>query len=379
VERIRIAFVASTFGIGGAERVIAEVIARLRPDRFAPSLYFLREAGPVGRTLLERGIAGAERLERRRGDPLASVRLWRYFRKERPHVVFCMDHHNAMLAGRLAGLAAGARALVIGSHSTGLFGRRGSLRRRDRWLLEFTDCVVALSGSHARYLREREGVPAGKLRVIENGIDVDAFGGAAGGARDARAELGIGAAEAVVTMVAGLRPEKAHEVLLEAAVRLRSLRPAVHFWIVGEGARRAELEARVDGMDLRGRVHFLGARRDVPELLRASTVLVLPSHPVVETLPLAVLEAMAAGVPVVATPVGSIPEVIRDGENGLLVPPADAAALAGAIASLVGDGPRARRLAEAGRRTVAQRYSAARMAAGYAALFDELAGNGTRH
>jgi glycosyltransferase involved in cell wall biosynthesis len=377
VKRIRIAFVASTFGIGGAERVISEVVARLRADRFEPQLYFLREAGPLGRELFARGVGGVERIEARRGDPLAVARLWRYFRRERPDVAFCMDHHNAMLVGRVAGVAARVRALVVGSHSTGLFGRRGSLRRADRWLMEFTDCVVALSRTHARYLQEREGVSPGKLRVIENGIDVTAFA-ESGGSR-VRAELGIGEDEAVVSMVAALRPEKAHEVLLEAAARLEvGVRP-VHFLLAGDGARREALEALSVRLGVRERVHFLGARRDVPALLRASSVLVLPSHPVVETLPLAVLEAMAAGVPVVASRVGSIPEVIESGENGLLVPPGDAPALAEAIAHMLGDDALARRVAAAARRTVAERYSAQRMADGYADMFDELAGERTRH
>ena len=377
MKRIRIAFVASTFGIGGAERVISEVIARLGADRFEPRLYFLRDAGPLGRELLARGVGGVERMEMRRGDPLAVTRLWHCFRRERPDVLFCMDHHNAMLAGRLAGVAAGVGALVVGSHSTGLFGKRGSLRRVDRWLMEFTDCVVALSRTHARYLQEHEGVSPGKLRVIENGIDVSAFASA----RDARvrAELGIGPGEAVVSMVAALRPEKAHEVLLEAAATVGGAGRPVHFLLAGEGPRREPLEGLCARLGVGDRVHFLGSRRDVPALLAASTVLVLPSHPVVETLPLAVLEAMAAGVPVVASRVGSIPEVIRSGENGLLVPPGDAPALAGAIERLVEDDALARRLAAAARRTVEERYSAQRMADGYAALFQELAGEGTRH
>ena len=118
MKRIRIAFVASTFGIGGAERVISEVVVRLRADRFEPQLYFMREAGPLGRELFARGVGGVERIETRRGDPLAVARLWRYFRRERPDVAFCMDHHNAMLVGRVAGVAARVHALVVGSHSS---------------------------------------------------------------------------------------------------------------------------------------------------------------------------------------------------------------------------------------------------------------------
>jgi len=368
---MRIAFVASTLGLGGAERVLGNVVTRLPAARFQSRVFLLRDAGVVGRELRGQGVDIVESIERRRHDPIALLRLIRRFREWRPDIVFCLDHHNAMFAGRIAGLAVGATARVVGSHSTGLFGREGSFRWSDRLLMDFTDCVVALSETHARYLREREGVPSGRIRVIENGVDVSHFNG--GKSNAVRDELGLGDDSFVVLMLAALRPEKAHEALLDAAAVLGKTARAAHFLIAGDGPRRGALEKMAADLGVGDNVHFLGARNDVARLLHGSDVLVLPSHEVVETLPLAVLEAMAAGVPVIASRVGSLDEVIRDGENGFLIPPADAGALAAAIERIAANRDMAGELAAAAHETVASRYTVERMANGYAALFEDLA------
>jgi glycosyltransferase involved in cell wall biosynthesis len=371
VRSIRIAFIASTFGVGGAERVMADVISRL-DARYEPRLYFLREAGTVGRELVAAGTRAMERFERFRGDPLAAYRLGQELRRWRPDVVFCMDHHNAMLAGRLAGLMSGAKALVVASHSTGLFGRAGSFRASDRWLVDFTDRFVALSETHARYMIEREGISAGRIRVIENGVDTSRYR-AGDAAAEVRSRLGVAPDEDVVLMVAALRPEKAHEALVRATGQLVRRGRRLRVLLAGEGPQRGALERQIAGERLEGTVELLGVRHDVHRLLEAADVLVLPSHPVVETLPLCVLEAMAAGVPVVASGVGSVPEVVRDGETGILIAPGDAGELAAGIERVLRNGDEARAMTLRARTLVEERYSAERMTSGYERLFDELA------
>jgi glycosyltransferase involved in cell wall biosynthesis len=346
-------------------------------------LYFLDEAGRIGRALHRAGVEGAERLQRRRYDPSAALRLRRYFLKDKPDILFILDHHNAMLWGRAAGIMARVPAMVVASHATGLFGRGRNFRLPDRWLMEFTDRVVALSRSHAEYLVENEGVAPGQVAVIENGIPVDEFrregvqsadeAHSLRSLRSLRKELGLREDDRVVIMVAALRPEKAHEVFLESARLLVATRRDLKFLVVGDGSRRAELESLCKRLGLDDCVRFLGVRRDVARLLHLADVLTLPSHPVVETLPLTVLEAMAAGVPVVATRVGSLPEIIDHGRNGLLIDSGDAAALAGAIESVVDDDVRAREMAEAAGKTVEERYSVETMVENYAALFESLA------
>jgi glycosyltransferase involved in cell wall biosynthesis len=357
--------------VGGSERVLSHLITRLPADRFRVRLYFLRQSGSIGRALFRGGVQGAERLQRHRYDPAAAIRLLRYLRRDHPDVLFVLDHHNAMLWGRVAGLLARVPKVVVASHATGLFGGKRNFRVRDRWLMEFTDVVVALSRQHAAYLVETEGVDPGRVAIIENGVPMNEYGD--GGSLDAlRLEVGLDPGDRVVMMVAALRPEKAHEVFLGAARLLTATRRDLKFLVVGDGERRRDLEAIRSDMGLTRCVTFLGARRDVARLLHLADVLALPSHPVVETLPLAVLEAMAAGVPVVASRVGSLPELIVDGHNGTLIEPGDPEGLARAIAAMVDDPVRSRAMAERARQVVATRYSVESMVERYTALFESL-------
>lgn len=377
VSTIRIALVASTFGVGGAERVTAGVLDRLPRDRFETCLYFLQSAGPVGRALFDRGFEGVERLCKRPRDSRAVGRLTRCLRAQRPHVVLCMDHHDAMLAGRVAGILSGARASVVASHSTGLVGPDGSVRRSfrrsDRVMMEFTTRVVAVSASHAHYLRSSEGIDRRRIAVIENGIDLSEWPPVDAQARArARAALGIDPGEAVVAMVAALRPEKAHEALLDAVAVLRDRGRKVRALLAGDGQRRVPLETIAASLGIADRVSFLGVRDDVARLLHASDVVVLPSRAVVETLPLAVLEAMAAGIPVIASAVGSVPEVVVDGETGWLIPPADGLELARRIEHVLDEPAGAARVAARAREHVVARYSIERTAAQYTNLFEEV-------
>lgn len=376
MKKIVVSFVASTFTVGGAERVTSHVITRLPADRFRTKIYFLRDAGRVGRDLFGAGVDGVEHLQRHRYDFAASVRLSRHLRRDPPHVLFVLDHHNAMLWGRLAAIMARVPRVVVASHATGLFGKRRNFRLTDRWLLEFTDRVVALSRAHADYLVAREGVAPGCVTIIENGIPVDEYAAPAGAGESGDGvarELGLSPDDKVVMMVAALRPEKAHEVFLEAARLLAVSRRDLKFLVVGDGPRRNELESLSSRLGLDGHVRFLGVREDVAQLLHVARVLALPSHPSVETLPLSVLEAMAAGVPVVATRVGSLHQLIESGRTGWLIDPGDPRALASAIETVVDDPARSRDMAAEAREVVRSRYSVDRMVDQYAALFRSLA------
>lgn len=371
-NRIRIAFLASTMVVGGAENVLIDVITRLPSEGFETALYFLKEAGPLGRELLQMGYSGVERLQRHRMDPLVLLRLARRLRLFSPHILFALDHHNVLLWGGVSSLIAGVPHRVVASHSTGRMNGAKNFRGSDRLFLSACDRVVALSPSHAAYLTATEGLDPAKIEIIENGIDTERFSGA--GDREAvRAQLGVSAADRVVMMVAALRPEKAHEALLEAARGIVRERGNVKFVIVGDGERRGALEAMRNDLGLGGYVNFLGVRQDIPELLQAADVVVLPSHAAVETLPLALLEAMASGVPVIASAVGSVPDLIEHGRNGLLIRPADALGLRDAICHIIDNKEESDAIAARGRATVLSRYTSERMALGYASLFERLA------
>jgi glycosyltransferase involved in cell wall biosynthesis len=375
VRKTQIAFVASTLGLGGAENVLFDLITRLPADRFETGVFFLREPGTIGLRLVRGGVRSADSIERGRLDPSTFARLASLLRSRAPDIVFSLDHHNAMFWGRLASLAAGVPRRVVASHSTGRMGSRRSFTRIDRALMRWTDAVVALSGAHATYLRDVEGIDPGKIVVIENGIDTKRYEEPdPAGVEKARGELGLAEDDRVVSMVAALRPEKAHEALVEAAGILARRRkgPPVKFLVVGGGPRRAEIERLVTGGGLEKSVLFAGERDDVPEILRLSDALVLPSHAAVETLPLVVLEAMAAGVPVVASAVGSVPEIIENGQNGLLIAPADPVGLSEALCHIFDELENTQRMIERARDTVRQRFTVEKMLRGYVALFDRL-------
>jgi glycosyltransferase involved in cell wall biosynthesis len=373
VKSIRIAFVASTFHVGGAEHVMYNLITQLPRNRYDCRLFFLREPGPVGEELHSQGIAAEKHLLGAGPDIAAVFRLAHRFRKFRPHIVFCLDHRNAVFLGVLAAKFARVPRCVVASHSTGRFGKSRNFSWLERMFVARADRFVTLSRAHADYSRDVERIDEGRIVVIENGIDVAKYSSAAAGnMEELRKAIGLAPGDPVVLMVAVLRPEKAHEALLNAAKGLVATHPSLKFLIVGDGPRRQELERITRELRLEQNVLFLGLRRDVAELLHISNVLVLPSHPVVETLPLAVLEAMAAGVPVVASAVGSLPELIEDGVSGRLIPPADAGALAAAIEELLVDEALVDRITDNARRRVADDYSIEKMVKKYKDMFENL-------
>jgi len=222
------------------------------------------------------------------------------------------------------------------------------------------DAIVANS-SAARAHLEREGIAPGRIQVIANGVTVERF----------TPVPGVRPVRRILT-VANLRKEKAHEVLLSAAALLAPSHPDLSFVIAGDGPRAGELQAMAERLGLRDRVRFLGHVEDVPTLLGSADAFVLPS--ISEAFPNAAIEAMAAGLPVVASAVGGLLDLVDHGRTGLLVPPSDPAALAAAIASLEADPERAARLGAAAREDVAQRYSFDRMVRSFEDLYLRLLG-----
>jgi glycosyltransferase involved in cell wall biosynthesis len=267
-------------------------------------------------------------------DPSVAA-LTRLLRSLRPRVVHVTDvWPQALVAARLARVP---RLLV--THHTPELPRRDNLAGRAWQRLGWATRPEVIYTSEAD--RERDG--RAPSHVVPLGIDLDRF---------ADAHPALRKDGPIVGNVARLAPQKDHATLLEAAPLLPE---GVRVVIVGDGELRAELERRADGLP----VELTGARDDVPELLASFDVFAFPS--LFEGLCLAVIEAQAAGVPVVATPVGGIRETVVDGETGLLVPPRDPAALAAAIRRLLDDPDLAQRLAGEARRRVRERYSEQRM------------------
>jgi glycosyltransferase involved in cell wall biosynthesis len=323
---------------------------------------------------LEALVRGASRLgiscqtvPRLRG-PLVGAHLQRtirLLRAERPaifhaHLTWPLACSPGLLAATLARVPAiVATVQLAGTLPTGLaipFLRRFAPRLVDRY--------VAVSDAVAEQLPDLIGVDGSKIRVVHNGIDVAAH------VARARRDGALRRQGSTVLTTARLERRKGHRYLLEAA----SLVPGVRFLLAGDGPERSELEEKIQRAGLGDRVMLLGYREDIPKLLECCDVFAFPSLD--EGLPLAVLEAMAARRPVVASAIPSIAEVITHGQTGLLVPPGDPVALAQAIQSLLEDSALVDRLTVAARQRVERSFTVDAMARGVCSVYEELVREG---
>jgi len=252
---------------------------------------------------------------------------------------------------------------------------------RHRWLLRpkravhrvlyrigarIVDGVIAVSDETARSFRAVAGDVGTKVTVVGNAVDVDRHLEPAD-RETVRARLGFGAGEHLMTMVGTFKAQKGHRTLVEAAGTVVPRFPSLHLLLIGDGELVGEIRDQIHAAGLSDRIHFLGTRRDVPDLLAASDSFVLPS--LWEGLSLALVEAMASGLPIVATDVSGTSRLVIDGVTGRLVPPGDPKALAEAMAELLEDPASAARLAAAGRERVAASFGARDQAERLAALF----------
>ena len=359
---IRVAHVVLQLQTGGMEKLLVEFARHADRGRFDLHFVSLGGRGPVADEIEACGWS-VNALHEPPGLRLGLVRrLGRLLAALKVQVVHTHNTKPLLYSAPAAWLA-GARALVHTRHGQ-RFGAGRAETRLFRLASTCADAIVSVSEDASR-LSRAEGLKPGKLRIIWNGIDVTRFAYAGPSPRGP------------VVMVGRLSPEKDVATLVRAfAVAARS-EPELRLEIAGDGACRVDLERLTAELGLTGVVRFLGEVRDVPALLGRASLMVLPS--LTEGISLTLLEAMARGLPVVATRVGGNPEVARDGETGLLVPPGDPEALAGAIARMHRDPDLARRMGEAGRLRVERHFDVRRMVADYEALYlGILAKNGRR-
>jgi len=357
--------------MGGAERGTYEVARRLAEEGWRVEAVCLRDAGVVGEMLDRAGVRVTDRVSPGSRDPRAFLRLLAFFRDRRPDAVYFLDHTNAVFWGAAAARFAGVRARLMVVHTTGLWGGSSSFPFGVRAALPFLSRVIATAKGQANYLREA-GIPAHKLALIRNGVETSSALSPEARA-SIRRELGLADEDLAVGMIAMFRPEKGHEVLFTAAEKLRAHHPRMRVFLIGDGPRREELVRRANDLGLTGTVRFLGLRPDAPRLAGAFDVVVLTSHPFVETLPYSLLEAISQGVPAVATRVGSLPEIVEEGGAGILVPPADPDAFGEALDLVLSDATLRRRLGERGRAWIQQEFSVERVVRETKALVRELA------
>jgi glycosyltransferase involved in cell wall biosynthesis len=366
VETPLVVNVVTRLNVGGISRHLEIVSTRM--GGYNGVLITGRPEAREGSMLEEIAGRGA-RIEvapglRRRIDPLADLRafLWlrRWFRRHRPAIV--VTHMaKAGALGRLAAVAAGVPIRVHVFHGHVLQGyfdptRNLAFRLAETFLGLFTTRFVAVSPEIAAAVSAL-GIGRDRFDVIPYGLDLGPLD--AGSRGSLRAELCIPEGAPTVGIVGRLVPIKDHRMFLAAAAAVGREIGDAHFLVVGDGELRAELEALAAGMEISPRVHFTGWRSDLSDIYAGLDVAVCCSRN--EGAPMAIIEACAAGLPVAATRVGGIPDIISNGLNGYLVESGDWSALAAAVRSILSSPERGRAMGARGRDLVLQRFGTERL------------------
>lgn len=351
-RRLRVVHVTGCLDIGGQEKLLVEFAKHADRDRFHLRFVSLSTRGELADELEAHGwpveAIGLEPGLQPRW-PFKLAKLFRYWGADIVHT----HNERPLIYSAPAARLARVQTVIHTKHGRGV----GNTRRQN-WLVasiaRLTDHFICVSDDCTRLAIE-QGVPAKRVSTLHNGIDLASFDGNGG------AEAGP------AVIVARLCPEKDHATLLRATALVMRQEPNFRLRIAGDGPCRNDLQALAAQLQLGPGVEFVGLARDVPALLKQARLYVLSS--ISEGVSLTLLEAMASGLPIVATRVGGTPEVVIDGETGLLVPAGDAERLAAALLQLWRDDRAGRSMGCAGRRRVQERFDVRRMVARYEELY----------
>jgi glycosyltransferase involved in cell wall biosynthesis len=359
-DSIPILYLITELSTGGAQAALLRLLERLDRGRYAPAVACLYNGdGVVAQEIRALGFDVFDARMHYKADLLALLRLYRHIRRIRPAILHASLFH-ANLPGRILGRLAGVPVVICSERTMAM---EGEWRYRlNRWTIGLVDCVIAVSVNVRDFCVSHIGLPPEKLVVIHNGVQVPETSVSL---REARAELGLPLDGLVIGTVSRLYPVKGVDFLIRALVQVEA-----SLVIVGDGPEHAALETLAADLGVADRIHWAGHRRDVPILLPAFDLYVQPSlH---EGMPNTILEAMASGLPVIATAVGGTPEAVDDGITGLFVPPRTPDALAEAITALLRDPTLRRKMGRAGQERVKGHFSLEQMVRQTQALYERL-------
>jgi glycosyltransferase involved in cell wall biosynthesis len=366
-SRIKVLHLLVSLPVGGAEDLVAAIVRGLDPARFDVQAATIGPAGVVGEELQRDGYpVHSLGLDLKENPDLKIVlRLRRLLKDLKPDILHTHLYHPNYY-GRLAALGLGLKGVVASVHN--VYTRPKLHRRMWNFLLSrATDRIVAVSPQVWQDVRRYDAVAGSRLRLLPNGISLAALETAE--SRE-EAKAGLGVSGFCLGAVGRLEEQKGHTYLLQALPAVLDALGEITVLLAGDGRLWGTLTRQARELGVADQVKFLGARRDMPLIYQALDVFVLPS--LWEGLPLALLEAMGAGLPVVATRVGGVVDVIEDGVNGRLASPGDSQALAGAIVELANRPELRREMGSAARDTVRLRYSQEAMFKRLAALYLDL-------
>jgi len=364
--RTRVLFLSHAYMVGGAEEMVLNLVRHL-PERFEPAVVCIHEAGPIGEEIARTGVP-FKVLGLKPGllRPFDVLRLRDFLLECEPTIV-----HTFLLTGSLYGRFAAMMAhvpVIVGTEVNIYQNKKSTHARLEKWLMRRTDAVVASAASVREFYIDQVKADPSKVEVIYNAVDWSQLQTTMS-REEFRTSVGVPHDVPVAGIIARLTEQKAHQVLFDAIAHDAGL-AKLHLLVVGDGELRAQLTARAETLNIQGRVHFLGARRDLGNILASIDLFAMPSY--WEGLPLSMVLAMGAGLPVVASRVAGIPEVVKDGVSGLLVTPGDAAELAVALNRIMHDDTLRVLLGQEARTFVRPRFGVDGYVASVSALYDRL-------
>lgn len=367
---VTICHVVHSLSVGGAELLAAGISSKM-PPRFRFVFACLDDLGPLGRQLQDSGVP-VHVLHRQQGfDWRCARRLSRIIDDEGVKLLHAHQYAPFFYAAA-ARLPSGRPAILFTEHGRAApdYPRRKRIIA-NRFLLRRNDRVVGVGNAVRKALIENEGLPSNRVEVIHNGIDIAKYGPLAASCREAvRQECELGSGDFVIIHVARIDPLKDHCTAIHAFERVLQHRAEARLLLVGDGPEMPRVRHELSARGVSDFARCLGTRGDVPRLLAAADVCWLTS--ISEGIPLTLLEAMAAGLPIVATAVGGVAEVVADGETGLLAPAGDDGLLAQHVLSLMDDRSERDRMGQAARQRVTAHFTAGRMLEAYRKHYQEM-------
>jgi len=365
--RSSILLLESKFGLGGWERITYDVVRRLDVRRYRPVLCTLYEPGEVGEWFIRDGYRFYSRLITHRYDPRAFGKLRSIIQREHVELVFLINQPLTCFWGLI--MSKYCRIPVIAAVHNKFIGEQSLKLRLNRFLMNRMDVILAVAQGQRDQLVTRQYIREDIVRVVYNGIDLDHFKPRVEREEQCRL-LGLNSKAPIVGTVARLVHLKGVDVFLKAAEAVLKKFPSTQFVVVGDGPEAHELKRMSQALGIAPSVRFLGSRGDVADTARVFNVGVLSSR--TEALPMAILEYMSLAVPVVATNVGGVSEMVGHGETGLLISEDDPFALAGALEVLLSDRHKARKMGLRGRAKVESCFQISNTVSRTEQLFEKL-------
>ena len=360
----RIAFCITDLDVGGAERCLVQIVCGLDRAEWEPHVFCLAPRGALVHDLEAAGVAVTCLNMRGLRHAPRILSLASQLRRFRPRLLQTFLFHGN-LAGRLAAKLAGVPIVVSGIR---VAEREHQWHvRLERWTRGLVTNHVCVSRAVADFAIREQRLPPQDVTVIPNGVDVGRFAGAH--ALDL-APHGIPPGARVILAIGRLRRQKGHDLLIDAAVPILQQHDEVHVVIVGEGPERAALQSFIDDRHLASRVHLVGRQADVARWMKAAALFVLPSR--WEGMPNVVLEAMAAGLPIIASDVEGVRELITPDVTGCIVPPHSATDLMRAIADLLADPALGSRLGSTAQSVCREMFAESNLPLQYSALYRQI-------